>query len=328
MKKRGIGYGCMMYALGYGFGRPDSAAATLDMAEDGTVTVLSGCADIGQGSTEMIAVVAAEELGIWPDDVRVLTADTATTPDAGCTSASRQTYVTGNAVRNAAKIVKESLAQVAAEMLGVTEDGIRFHDRTVFYGGEETELTLSMVANRCHNTGRQCIGFGVYNITTPDVDQETNQGDAYAAYTFATQAAEVEVDTETGEVEILRVTAAHDVGKAINPLAVEGQIEGGVAMGIGYALMENLMLDQGKPLTPSLAEYILPTAKDVPPIVSIIVEDQEPTGPFGAKGVGEPATIPTAPAIINAIYDAVGVRVMELPATPETVRGLLKGKDC
>lgn len=326
VKKRGIGYGCMMYALGYGFGRPDAAAATLEIGEDGTVTVLSGCAEIGQGSTEVIALVAAEELGILAEDICVLTADTAITPDAGCTSASRQTYVTGNAVRKAAGIVKQSLLECAGEMLGADPRGISFKKREVFYDGKKTDLTIGAVANYCRSNGHQFIGMGWFNNTTPDVDHETSQGDAYGAYTFASQAAEVEVDTETGEVEVLRVVAAHDVGQAINPLAIEGQIEGGVAMGIGYALTESLILDRGMPMTPTLAEYILPTTQDVPPIKSIIVEDKEPTGPFGAKGVGEPATIPTAPAIFNAIHDAVGIRITELPATPEKVRRLLKEK--
>jgi len=326
MKKRGVGYGCMMYAMGYGFGRPDSASASLEIADDGTVTVLCGCADIGQGSTEMLALVAAEELGIGPQDVRVLTADTLMTPDAGCTSATRQTYVSGNAVRKAARIVLDSLLEVASEMLGVEPAGISFANGVVLHNGEATDLTVPMVANRSRSTGRQCTAMGLFNITTPDVDPETNQGDAYAAYTFASQVAEVEVDTETGEVKVLRIVAAHDVGRAINPLGVEGQIEGGVAMGIGYALIENLQLEEGWPLTPSFAEYLLPTVMDVPPIVSIIVEDEEPTGPYGAKGVGEPATIPTAPAIINAIHDAVGIRVNELPATPEVVLRLLREK--
>ena len=327
MKRRGVGYGCMMYAMGYGFGRPDSASASLEIAEDGTVTVLSGCADIGQGSTEMLALVAAEELGIRPDEVRVFTADTSTTPDAGCTSATRQTYVSGNAVRRAAGIVKASLLEVAGEMLGVEPDGISFAGGTVFHEDDATDLTVAAVAERARNTGRQCTAMGLFNITTPDVDPETNQGDAYATYTFASQAVEVEVDTDTGEVDVLRVVAAHDVGKALNPLGVEGQIEGGVAMGVGYALIESLILEEGRPRTPSFSEYLLPTIMDVPPIVSLIVEDEEPTGPYGAKGVGEPATIPTAPAIINAIYDAVGVRVTTLPATQEAVLELLRRKE-
>ena len=327
MKRRGVGYGCMMYAMGYGFGRPDSASASLEIAEDGTVTVLSGCADIGQGSTEMLALVAAEELGIRPDEVRVFTADTSTTPDAGCTSATRQTYVSGNAVRRAAGIVKASLLEVAGEMLGVEPDGITFAGGTVLHEDDATDLTVAAVAERARNTGRQCTAMGLFNITTPDVDPETNQGDAYATYTFASQAVEVEVDTDTGEVDVLRVVAAHDVGKALNPLGVEGQIEGGVAMGVGYALIESLILEEGRPRTPSFSEYLLPTIMDVPPIVSLIVEDEEPTGPYGAKGVGEPATIPTAPAIINAIYDAVGVRVTTLPATQEAVLELLRRKE-
>lgn len=316
-----------MYALGFGFGRPDNSAASVEVGEDGTVTVLSGCADMGQGSTEMIALIVAEELGILPEDVQIFTADTATTPDAGPSTASRQTYVTGHAAKKAAAEVKESLIQSAAELLGVNPEGITFRNREVYYNGEKTRLTVAAAAAHCRRTGRKFIGWGWHNITTPDVDPETNQGDAYAAYTFAAQAAEVEVDTETGEVTVLRVVAAHDVGKAINPLAIEGQIEGGVAMGLGYALIEEVILDRGKPLTPTLAEYLIPTAKDVPrEVVSLIVEEEEPTGPFGAKGVGEPPNIATAPAIINAIYNAVGIRITELPATPEKIRQLLKEK--
>lgn len=326
MKKHGIGYGCMIYALGFGFGRPDASGASVQMEADGTVTVLSGCADMGQGSTEMIALITAEELGILPEDVTVLTADTAVTPDAGPSTASRQTYVTGQAVKQASSKVKESLQQAAAEILGVTEFEIDFRRRRVYFGGEETGHTVAEVAAYCHRNGRQLMGWGWHNITTPDVDPETNQGNAYAAYTFATQAAEVEVDTDTGEVTVLRIVAAHDVGKAINPLAVEGQIEGGVAMGIGYALMEKVVLESGRPVTRTFSEYLIPTVKDVPPIISLVVEEKEPSGPFGAKGVAEPATIPTAPAILNAIYDAVGIRITELPATPEMVRRLLRQK--
>lgn len=325
MKKRGLGYGCMMYAIGFGFGRPDNSAVSVEVGEDGTVTVLSGCADMGQGSTEMIALIVAEELGILPEDVQVLTADTATTPDAGPSTASRQTYVTGHAAKKAAADVKESLIESGAELLKVDPEGITFKNREVYLNGEKTQLTVAEVAAHCRRSGRKFIGWGWHNITTPDVDPETNQGEAYAAYTFAAHVAEVEVDTETGEVTVLRVVAANDVGKAINPLAVEGQMEGGVAMGLGQALIEEVILDRGRPLTPTLAEYLIPTAKDVPgEVVSLIVEEEDPTGPFGAKGVGEPANIPTAPAIINAIADAVGVRITDLPATAEKIRRLLK----
>ncbi|WP_338833223.1 Nicotinate dehydrogenase medium molybdopterin subunit [Moorella humiferrea] len=326
MKKRGIGYGCIIFPLGLGLGRTDTAAATLEMGEDGTVTILSGCADIGQGSTEVIALIAAEELGILPEDVRVFTADTAITPYAGVTSASRQTYVTGNAVKEAAAQIKESLRQGAAELLNVNPDDITFNKRIVYCEGKKTSLTIAEVARYCRSKGKQFISLGWFDATTSGIDPDTSQGEAFYGYTFATQAAEVEVDTDTGEVTVLRVVAAHDVGKAINPLAIEGQIEGGVVMGLGYTLMEEVILDHGKPLTPTLSEYLLPTAKDVPTITSLIVEEEDPTGPFGAKGVAEPPNVATAPAIINAIYNAVGIRITELPVTPEKLRRLLKEK--
>lgn len=327
MKKRGTGYACMIYGVGFGFGRPDNSGAYVEMAEDGTVTVLCGGADMGQGLAEMLALITAEELGVRQEDVRVINADTAVTPDAGPSTASRQTYVSGHAVLKAASTMKKTVVEVAAEMLGVQPDDISLRGGGVYVkGSRERKLELREVADRCHRTGRPCLAWGWHNITTPDVDPETNQGDAYATYIFATQAAEVEVDTDTGEVTVLRLVAAHDLGKVVNLLAAEGQVEGACSMGVGYALSEQILLDNGIPLTPSLAEYMIPTALDMPRVVPLLVEDPDPTGPFGAKGLGEGATIPTAPAIVNAIYDAVGVRLTSLPATPDKVKEALRAK--
>jgi CO/xanthine dehydrogenase Mo-binding subunit len=178
-----------------------------------------------------------------------------------------------------------------------------------------------------HKQGKRCIGWGWQDITTKDVDPLTSQGDAYQTFGWATQLAEVEVDTETGFVQVTRLVSATDAGKAINPLGVEGQIQGGAVMGLGYALYEQHILEEGNLKTASFAFYLVPTPMDVPGIECLIVEVPDPAGPYGAKGVSEPATIPTTPAILNAIYDAVGIRLTETPATPERIYHLLREKE-
>jgi CO/xanthine dehydrogenase Mo-binding subunit len=167
--------------------------------------------------------------------------------------------------------------------------------------------------------GRPPVGAGTYGAITTKLDKETGQGKPYPTYVFAAQIAEVEVDTETGEVEVLKIVAVHDCGTAINPLLTEGQVEGGVGMGLGFGMMEEMVLKQGRVMNPQFTDYVLPTALDTPNIVTRLVERPEPTGPFGAKGIGEPSLLPTAPAIVNAIQDAVGIRLRELPVTPEKV---------
>ena len=319
-KKRGIGIGSMYYGIGYGFSRADIGSAAIEMAEDGTTTIYSGACDMGQGVMTIIAQVAAEGIGIHPDMIRVVPADTGSTPDAGPTSGSRATFVQGVAVQKAAEDMRGQLLQMAADMLGCRREELRARAGHIYKIGAQTPVVgVQKVANEIHRLGRRCQSWGWHDITTQDVDPETSQGDAYATYGWATQLAEVEVDTETGQVKVLRIVSATDAGKAINPLAVEGQIEGGAAMGLGYALYEQHILEQGIPRTGSLAFYLVPTSMDVPEIGCEIVEVPDPRGPFGAKGVAEPATIPTTPAILNAIYDAIGVRITETPATPERV---------
>jgi CO/xanthine dehydrogenase Mo-binding subunit len=178
-----------------------------------------------------------------------------------------------------------------------------------------------------HRQGKRCIGWGWQDITTADVDPLTSQGDAYQTFGWATQLAEVEVDTETGFVQVTRLVSATDAGYAINPLGVEAQVQGGAVMGLGYGLYEQHLLNDGHPATASLAFYLVPTPMDVPEIECLIVEVPDPNGPYGAKGVSEPATIPTTPAILDAIYNAVGVRVLETPATPERIYDLLRARE-
>jgi CO/xanthine dehydrogenase Mo-binding subunit len=325
MKKRGIGVGCMLYGMGYGFSRQDIAAATIEICEDGSVIIRSGEVDYGQGSDTILCQIAAEELGIPYDEIQLVTADTFTTPNAGPTSASRVTYVTGNAVLKAARAVKATMQSVAEEILG--EKNLVFVDGEIRSEYPDKRISFEKLAKACHLQGLQIVETAWHDITTKDVDPETGQGDAYATYAWASQLAEVEVDTETGKVEVLRIVAAHDVGKAINPGNVEAQIEGGIMTGIGYALTEEVVQEGGYLKTNSLGEYMVPTSMDVPRIESHILEVPISSGPYGAKGVGEPALIPTAPAILNAICDALNIRVTELPATMENLRRLIREKE-
>ncbi len=324
-KKYGIGIGSMFYGLGYGFSRQDISSATIEICEDGSVIVRSGEVDYGQGSDTIFCQIVAEELGIRYDEIQMITADTFATPNAGPTSASRVTYVTGNAMIKASRALKKTLQSMAEEILGAKD--LVFVDEEIHSESKlEKKISFKALAKECHNRGLQMVETAWHDITTKDVDPETGQGDAYSAYAYASQLAEVEVDTETGKVEVLRIISATDAGKAINPLNVEGQIEGGAVMGIGYALTEEIKTEGGYLKTRSLGEYMIPTSLDVPRIEPYIIEVPVSRGPYGAKGVGEPALIPTTPAILNAIADAVGVRVVDLPANLENLYRLIEEK--
>ena len=320
MKKRGRGIACMWYPVGFTVAANPSMV-TVKVNEDGTAILISGTVETGQGSKTVLAQIAAEELGIAPDDVTMVTADTDGAPMDTGPIASRTTYVTGNAIRLAAAKAKQILFEVAAPMLGVPADQLDARDRKIMVRGfEQKYLSIGDVAFHSQvKLGRPPVGTASFNPPTVPLDPETGQGKPFSTYVYATQIAEVEVDTETGWVDVLRVVAAHDCGRVINPMLVEGQIEGGVAMGIGYALTEEIVFRDGVQVNPNFTDYVMPTILDVPPIEVIMVEKHDPTGPFGAKGVGEPTLVPTAAAILNAIYDAVGVRLYSLPATPEKV---------
>ncbi len=307
--KRGIGIGSMWYGVGNtGIANPSTAQMEID--PDGEVRLFTGAADIGQGSDTVLLQMASEAIGVPLNEIHLIRADTALTTDAGATSASRQTYISGNAILNAIKNLKRRAIQEANQLLNIDEKDLFFEEGRV---KARTCLTTSIpireVAKRC---GRVLRGEGHF-------DPETTRLDTYA---FATHLADVEVDTETGKVIVNRVIASHDVGKAIHPKNVMGQIMGGVAMGTGFALMEEFVPGE----TTSFVNYLIPTSKDVPEVIPLIVENEEPTGPFGAKGVGEPALIPSAPAILNAIADAIGQRIYDLPANLERVLEAIQRK--
>lgn len=314
-KRLGTGIGAMWYGIGNtGVNNPASARVELD--HDGKVTLYTGAADIGQGSNTILSQITASEIGINIGDIKLVRGDTAYTPDAGATSASRQTYISGNAVRRAAAQLRSLIIDRASRSLQIFAKELILEEGLVKSKLSGEILTsLKEVAAGLHADGISFVGEGVFDPPTTALDPETGQGNPYATYAFACQMADVQVNPSTGEVEILRVVAAHDVGKAVNPSNVEGQIAGGVAMGTGFALTEEFLPGQ----TVSMSDYLVPTIKDLPVVIPIIVENPEPTGPYGAKGVGEPALIPTASAILNALAQALGERIYRLPANPERV---------
>lgn len=318
-KRRGVGIGCMWYGIG-NTGLPNPASAFIEMHKDGSVTIMAGCADIGQGSNTVMCQIVAETLGVDYEEVNIISADTGSTPDGGATSASRQTYISGNACKKAAEMAKETLLSVAQELLNVPKDDIILKDKVAYVRyQQENKVSLKKILNTCASKGIMVIGSGYFNPNTTGLDPETMQGNPFATYAFATHFIEVEVDIYTGEIKVLKVIAAHDVGKAINRRMVEGQIEGGCLMGMGLGILENLQVENAKMKTLNFSNYLIYTAKDIPEIYPIIVESEEKTGPFGAKGVGEPALIPVAPAILNAVCNATGVRFTEIPLTLERV---------
>jgi CO/xanthine dehydrogenase Mo-binding subunit len=321
-KNSGIGVGCMWYGIG-STGTANPSGAFVDYIEDATAIVLTGCAEIGQGSSTMLQQIAAEELGLAMEDVMVMAGDTGISPEAGTTSASRQTYVSGNAVRIAAREAKLMILKEAGETLGVDPAELNVKEGWLWRAGEKTSLDIKSLLTRCRVKGTLTLGSGWFNPEITVLD-ENGQGIPYATYSYATQVAEVRVSPETGMVNVSRIVAANDVGKAINPQSVEGQMEGGCLMGMGYALLEEVKMKDGHIENPSFSEYLLPMSLDVPEIYPIIVEDHEITGPYGAKGVGEPALIPTVPAIANALNDALGIRLYDLPFSPEKVVEALK----
>ncbi len=308
-KRRAWGIAAAYKNTGLGGGAPDKASAEVELYEDGMVEVRTSSAEIGQGLVAVLQMIAAEELTVPIDRVRVLLSDTDLTPDGGPTTASRQTYVTGNAVRHAADVVKEAVATTLAEHYDVPPAQIEFHEGLARVNGHK--VTLGEAATIMKEEGRNARA--TYEYWAPSTQALGTGGDMHFAFSFAAQAAEVEVDLDTGEVEVLRVIAANDVGKVINPLGFLGQIEGGVMMGLGNAITEEFIVEQGMVITDRLARYRMPGIMHTPEIVSIPVEHPAADGPYGAKGVGEISSIPTTPAITNAIYHACGVRIKRLP---------------
>jgi CO/xanthine dehydrogenase Mo-binding subunit len=327
MKKRGRGIGCMWYPIGFTVAANPSGAV-VKVNTDGTAVLLTGTVETGQGALTVLGQIAAHALGIAAEDVQVVSGDTDTTPMDTGAIASRTTYVTGNAVVVAAERARELLFEAAAPMLGVKPEQLEAKDRRIQVKGfPQKSVSIADAARRAEtDVGQPAIGSGSYNPPTVPMDPDTGQGKPFNTYVYATQIAEVDVDDETGEVEVIRIVAAHDCGTPINPMLVEGQIQGGISMGVGFALQEEILFKDGKQINPNLTNYIVPTALDMPELDVFTVDSFDPSGPFGAKGVGEPTSVPTAAAILNAIHDAVGVRITSLPATAEKVMAAILEK--
>lgn len=315
MKKRGKGIACTFYGTGYGNGFPDVSRAIAELLPDGRVAVYVGATEVGQGAKTVMSQIAAEVLGLTVEDIVIINEDTSRTPDAGTAAASRQTYNTGNAVKRATEALREEILNRAASLLGLnSEIGLALEQGRVFVKTFPARMvSFKEVAEKAEHPLRKEATFIAQTV---QMDPETGQGAPYWPYTFSACAVEVEVDTDTGRVEIVRAAHAQDVGRAINPVMVEGQMDGGFAMGLGYAVFEDLGLETGRILNDRFSRYIIPTALDMADVENIIVEEPEMTAPYGAKGIGEPVMLAVAPAILNAIYDAVGVRMTEIPVTP------------
>ncbi|MBU4426518.1 MAG: molybdopterin-dependent oxidoreductase, partial [Proteobacteria bacterium] len=318
-----IGRGVASGMIGYGrlIVLHDTSRASVQVELDGSVVVRSGIQDIGGGQASSLCQIAAEVLGVPYEDVRIYFGDTAQTPLAGTTTATRQLYMSGNATLNAAKEVRKRLLTKAGEMMETGTEDLEIRDKKIFVKGSPgTSLSLAVVAKACASDGIPLSHEALFKGPFRDVTEfKTLEGKLFPDFTFGSIAAEVAVDEDTGKVEVLKLASCFDVGKAINRASVEGQMEGAAIYGMGYALSEEVMVENGYTLSPSLSEYLLPTSLDVPDVKTIILESGTGLGPFGAKGIGEPALCPVAPAIVNAIQDAVGVRIYELPATPERI---------
>ena len=328
---RRIGRGIACYQQSYGrlTFLHDTSEAWVGIEMDGTVVVRSGVTDIGAGQVSALGQIAVEVLGVTLDKVVIYNSDSAVTPLAGTTTATRALYMTGNAAKQAAEGLRARLVERAAKELGVEPDEVDMGFNEVFVADrpERSMPTVDLV-RICGAEGIHRSELAMFRAPFTDfLDPETGQGQAHPDYAYGAHAVEVAVDTDTGEVEVLKSVAAHDVGQCINPAAVEGQIQGGAQNGQGYALSEEMLYEEGRLITPSFSEYLMPTAMDMPKVECIILESRSGVGPYGAKGIGEPAMTPVAPAIANAVADAIGVRVFEMPITPERVVMALKRRD-
>jgi len=325
----GLGLACTVHVSGKRhFGDYDGSSATIKLNEDGKALILSGEGECGQGAHTAMCQIAAEELGIRVEDVEISRADTDLTTFCLGAFASRLTYVSGNAVKNAATNVKQQLFEQAAEMLEANPEDLMSRDGRVFVkGAEGKSVTVADVARArlFRHNGAPIVGSGSFDADSVLPDS-TRFGNESGAYNYGVQAAEVHVDPETGQVRVLNFVIASDCGTVIYPMGAEGQVEGGLAQGIGYALTEGLQFDEGRPVNPNFSDYRIPSMRDMPPLQHAFADSYEPTGPFGAKGLGELNMDPTAAVINNAIFDAVGVRVKNLPITPEKILKALKEK--
>lgn len=328
MKKQGRGMATIMFGFGYGEGFPDHSIASAEIAEKGKILIKTAAADVGQGVLTVITQIAAEVLKVEPETIRIIRGDTHLTKNSGSTSATRQTFFTGNAVKNAASGLLSNIYHFASLHFVTNHVDLEVKDGYIFRKDNPDDiLSYWELAKKIKEDGNSLKAEASFFPHTDIPDQKTGQGEKlYVAYTFVTQMIDVTVDTNTGIVEVLHVYTAADIGKAINPQNAEGQVEGGTVQGIGMALMEEQVIKEGITLNADLTGYLAPTSMDIPQFTTRFIENEDSDGPYGAKGIGEPATIATAPAIANAVYDAIGIRIYDLPITPEKILKALKEK--
>jgi 4-hydroxybenzoyl-CoA reductase subunit alpha len=330
VKWRGIGMGCNSVQTGFTMGIRGGSQAFIKFDEDGGVTVISGVVDNGQGNDNMLVQIAAEELGVPPEDIRLISADTEVTPLSPGSFSMVSTFAGGNAVRLAAIDARHQLFEIASYDLEVPADELEARDRRIFVRGDpEQGIPIAKVVRKALILDKPIMGRGHYS---PKVDHSREwvknpRGQLSEAFSFGTTIAAVEVDPETGQVKVLEVTAAQDVGFALNPMAVEGQFESGVAMGgQGGVLTEGHQWAEGHLLNPTYREYKIPLACDMPKINTVIVESIDPSGPYGAKEAGMSIAMSAAQAYANAICNAIGTWIHQFPMTPEVIREAIERK--
>ena len=330
----GIGMASMIHVSGNRAVYPffDGSTAHVRINSDVGIDLITGEADIGQGSNTVFAQIVAEVLGVSPEEIRPIPLDTDHSPFGLGTFASRVTTIGGKAVQLAAEDARRQLLEVAAEYMDANVNDLKCSGGKIYVkGSPDSGMKIGEIGRFAFNShgGASIIGVGKYvvppNVVIPD---KTKYGNISSEYSFGVQVAEVKVDRGTGKVDVLNILSAHDSGIIINPMLAEGQIEGGVSQGIGYALLEEIVRQDGKVINDNFTDYRMPTVYDVPKILSQFVEFPAPLAPFGAKGLGEITIVPTAAAIANAIYDATGIRLKELPFTPEKIlRALRREQD-
>ncbi len=331
-KEKGVGIGvASLIHVGGGarIYKSDGCGAILKMDDYGKVNIFTGGTDMGQGMDNITAQIVAEELGLFVEDINVVHTDTDVCPwDVGA-HASRSTFVAGNAALGAAKKVKKKLLKLGSKILDAPAENLVLRNRLIFVPDDpEKSMPIDKLLRKVHFSpgGTMLMADHFYDPKNENMGKDF-KGNMSMTYTFGVHGVKVKVDEETGKVEVLEYIAAHDVGRAINPLLLEGQVYGGVVMGLGYALTEEVVHKNGENMNANFRDYKLFTAKDAVKIKAPILETPDKEGPFGAKGIGEPGCVPTAPAVANAIYDAVGVRIKDLPITPEKVLAALKEKN-
>jgi CO/xanthine dehydrogenase Mo-binding subunit len=312
--RRGVGVAGMWYGCG-NTSLPNPSTVRVGLKADGRIALHQGAVDIGQGSNTIVTQICADAMQAPIERFDLVSGDTAITPDCGKTSASRQTFVTGKAAAMAGVKLRAAILQLARASENAA---IQFHDHCLTIEENGRMQAIDPAQLPLDQFGYVATAEATFDPPTSPLD-ENGQGVPYAVFGFGAHMAEIAIDTELGTVQVLRITAAHDVGRAINPTLIEGQIEGGAAQGLGQALMEEFFPGKGE----NLHDYLIPSIGDMPPVESILIEDPSPVGPFGAKGIGEQAIIPTAPAILNAIHDATGVRIRRVPATPDRIRAAI-----